>query len=430
MHRRIGIISGMRRVIKFGGTSIATPALVRDAAAEIMRLVQGGGQVAVVVSAPGSATGELLEAAAGAGGGEAGFRETCELAALGEERSVRLMCIALRSLGIPVMPFLPHRVETWPIIAACADDSPLATAKVNEERDFALQEEQTARKFDRHVMPLLRSGAVPVIAGFFAVDDSERIVSLGRGGSDITAFIVASHVRADEVVIVSDVKGVLSADPRLADDPRLLTELSTDDMQVIAACGARVLHPRALKHRREGQCVRLVDYRELGRLEESGTSVLGRSSAELIRNPVELGMLTIVGDPDELRMLHDILPHWRSKSGLQPAATNLSHRYICYYLPAAESKTAYRELFNLLRRESFDLVNLAVRENVGEITLRSTKFINQPGVLTEITGVLSNARINIIEIITGLTDISVYINYTDMDAAEGLLRTVMGQFVE
>ena len=415
-------------MIKFGGTSIATPALVREGAKHVARLVEYGEQIVVVVSAPGNATSELLTAITQASEETVQFSDSCVFASLGEEQSVHLMCSALRSFAIAAQPFIPRDTESWPIIADTEDKSPLAQKKINEERPFALRTQPTASRFRRFVLPALRVGTVPVISGFFAVDSAEQVVALGRGGSDITAFIAASQVSADEVVIVTDVKGVMSADPRLAQNPRLLQELSLADLEMISGAGARVLHPRALEYLQPSQRVRLLDYRELEQLEESGTSVLGQSETSLYRNPVELTMLTLVGELDVLEDLQGLLMGWLEGSSLQPAAASMSPRFICYYLPSRVADESYARLHTLLGERGVELTNLSLRGGIGELRLRSAKFIEQPGALAEITGVLANARINIVEVITGLTDISVFVDFAQLDRAETLLRRVLEHY--
>ena len=418
----------MRRVIKFGGTSIATPELVRNAAEHVARLVQFGEQVAVVVSAPGDMTSRLLDAMYRASENAADFADSSAFASLGEEQSVHLMCAALRSYGIGAHGFLPRNAETWPIIADCEDFSPMSTAKVNEERPFTVRAQQTQGRFRRYVLPHLRVGSVPVIAGFFVMDGMDRVMAMGRGGSDITAFLVGNYVNADEVVIVTDVQGVLSADPRLAQNPRVLEELSLHDLAVITSAGARVVHPRSLEFKNEHMRVRLLDYRELDRLEETGTSVLGRSETTLYRNPHELSTLVLVGELSDPAEVHRLLLDLMNQQGVKPAGTSTSQRFICIYLPSSVAEATYAKLHEELVSRLPENTSLSLRGGVGELRLRSAKFLDEPGVLAEVTGVLGNARINIIEMITALTDISVFIDQKDMDRAEELLSRVLEQY--
>ncbi|MCB1219384.1 MAG: hypothetical protein H7A35_10790 [Planctomycetales bacterium] len=418
----------MRRVIKFGGTSLATPELIRNAAEHVARLVQYGEQIAVVCSAPGNATSELLKAYDAASAGSTDFASVSEFASLGEEQSVQLMCAALRSFDISTQPFLPRHSDRWPIIADVDESIPLSKAKANEERAITLRTQHTVGRFRRFILPQLRVGSVPVISGFFVQSSSGKVLAMGRGGSDVTAFIVATHISADEVVIVTDVQGVLSADPRLAENPRLLEELTLSDLEVISSAGTQVIHPRALKYRNPGLRARLIDYRELDRLDSSGTSVLGASETTLYRNPDELSMLTLVGDLTDRVGLLSALVQWMDENHLSPAAASTSRRFICYYLPSGIADKAYSSLHAKLTKEFPELTNISLRGNVGELRLRSSRFIDEPGVLAEVTGVLANARINVLEVITGLTDISIFIAYGDMDKAEKLLGRVLEHF--
>ena len=415
-------------MIKFGGTSLATPELVREGARHVARLIELGEQVAVVVSAPGNATSELLRAISAAGDGGIDYAESCNFASLGEEQSVLMMSAALRSFGVTALPLLPRERESWPIIADSEDASPLSLGKVNEERPFRLRAQQTASRFTRFVLPQLRVGSVPVISGFFAVDSADRIVTLGRGGSDISAFIVASQISADEVDIVTDVSGVLSADPRLADNPRLLTELTLEDLHIISGAGARVLHPRALEFKLPHQRVRILDYRQLELLEQTGTSVLGSSETTLHIATSELSMLTLVGELAEPARLQRTLAQWLAEHDYGLSAMSVSRRFTCIYLPSSVADEAYGSLHEKLVTDFPELLNISLRGSVGELRLRSAKFLDQPGVLAEVTGVLANARINIIEMITGLTDISVFINYADLEKAETLLKRVLEHY--
>ena len=360
----------------------------------------------------------------------AGFAETCAFAALGEEQSVHLMTAALRSFGASAQPFLPRQADTWPIIADVEDMSPLATAKVNEERPFRLRTQQTVSRFSRFVLPGLRVGTVPVISGFFAVDSAERVVALGRGGSDITAFIVATQINADEVVIVTDVQGVLSADPRLAENPRLLEELTLEDLEVISSAGARVLHPRALKYKRRPPA-RAADGlpRSWTGWRIRGTSVLGKSETTLYRNPQELSVLTVVGEHEEQS---PPAGHGAALGRSQPPAVGGQHHRQALHLPVpadADRGTRAGQPACQPCANSFPgFTNLSLRGGIGELRLRGSKFVDEPGVLAEVTSILANARITIAELITSLTDISIFVSFSQLDQAETLLRRVVERF--
>ena len=215
----------MRRVLKYGGTSIESADRIRRAAQTIAKLIHGGDQVAVVVSAQGNDTNLLLNSVYTVTDREVDAQSVYRIAAMGEGKSTLLLTAALRSLGIEAAPFLPTVAETWPLIVDCDDSAPLAAQKINEERPLELREDESQRLFGQRVLPLIRRGGVAVLSGFFGRSSRGDLTTLGRGGSDISAVLVGRLLAADEVTIITDVQGILSADPRLAADPRLISEI-------------------------------------------------------------------------------------------------------------------------------------------------------------------------------------------------------------
>src|SRR5262249_39324646 len=142
----------MKRVLKFGGTSIADAERVRRAAENIARLLHEGDQIAVVVSAQGDDTNMLLQAAYAATEQKIEAQAVFALAAMGEEKSVRLMTAALQSLGIEAVPFWPAAATTWPLIVDGEGGGMLVAQKINEERSLYVQDDVSHRLFAKHVL--------------------------------------------------------------------------------------------------------------------------------------------------------------------------------------------------------------------------------------------------------------------------------------
>lgn len=417
----------MRRVLKYGGTSIESADRIRRAAQTIKDLIAGGDQVAVVVSAQGNDTNLLLNAVYTVTDRQIDTQSVYRIAALGEEKSALLLSAALRSLGVEASPFLPSVAESWPLLVDCDDSAPLAAQKINEERPLELREEESRRLFGQRVLPLLRRSGVPVLAGFFGRSSRGELTTLGRGGSDISAVLVGRLLEADEVTIITDVEGILSADPRLAADPRLIEELSVAELELMASRGARVVHPRALRYKPDSCRVRVVDYRRQESLAKSGTAVLGTSQTTLSARPESLCMITLVGK--ELSARSGILGELAGElgqAGIPIAAVITNDSFICLYLPEQHGEPAYRRLHERMMRSALPLWNVTLRPGVAEVRLRSPEFLQTPGVLAEITAVLARRRINILEMNTSLTDIYIYLDAADQQAALQLL----GQLIE
>lgn len=105
----------------------------------------------------------------------------------------------------------------------------------------------TKKNVSNKILPLFKKGIVPVIAGFIGKDNEGKQTTLGRGGSDYTASIIGASISADEIIIWKDVKGFMTADPKIVPNARLINTLSYDEAIELASFGAKILHPRAIE---------------------------------------------------------------------------------------------------------------------------------------------------------------------------------------
>lgn len=162
--------------------------------------------------------------------GEASPRALDAVAALGERMSVRILAGAVESAGEPA-----DYVESSHLI-------------VTDDRfQNALPDmEATTRRSRQAILPMLAAGRVPVVTGFIGASASGAITTLGRGGSDYSASILAVALQAEQVWIWTDVDGVMTADPRLVPDARTIPLLSFREVAEMAHFGAKVLHPKSI----------------------------------------------------------------------------------------------------------------------------------------------------------------------------------------
>lgn len=225
---------GRTRVLKFGGTSLATPELLRAAAARIASIRSEGNPVAVVVSAMGHATDALVTLAGHIAGSRPTPRELDVLLATGEQASAALMAMALRSLAVDAVSVSGSRLG---ILA----DSRHGRAAIR-------------RVEPSEILAAIERGAVPVIAGFQAVDSHGDLVTLGRGGSDTTAVAIAAAIRDHEAPgeiarceIFTDVPGIHAADPRAFPSASPIGSISAAAMLQLARAGAQVMHSPAVE---------------------------------------------------------------------------------------------------------------------------------------------------------------------------------------
>lgn len=223
-------------VQKYGGSSVADVNRLRRVAERVARARQAGHDVVVVVSAMGNTTNELL-ALARQVSTRPGRRELDMLISVGERVSMALLAMALNDLGVPARSFTGSQ-------SGIITDESHANARVVEVRP------------DR-VRAALAAGEVAIVAGFQGVSRAREVTTLGRGGSDTTAVVLAAALGADECEICSDVDGVWTADPRSVPAATKLEGLSLDEALAMARNGAKVLYEEAVAWaHREGIALR------------------------------------------------------------------------------------------------------------------------------------------------------------------------------
>jgi aspartate kinase len=217
-------------VQKYGGSSVADVARIRQVAERVMRTRRAGYDVVVVVSAMGHTTDELLGLAKQVSPNPE-RRELDMLLTTGERVSMALLSMAIRELGGDAISFTGSQ-------SGIITNDRHVDARIVEVRPFRVQDE-------------LARGRIVVIAGYQGVSYRREVTTLGRGGSDTTAVAMAAALGAEYCEICSDVDGVYSADPRVVPDAHRIGTLSYEETQELAEAGAKVLNAQAVEFAKE-----------------------------------------------------------------------------------------------------------------------------------------------------------------------------------
>jgi aspartate kinase len=215
-----------RLVMKFGGTSVADLDRIRNVAARVKREVDAGHEVAVVVSAMAGVTNQLV-AWCQALSPLHDAREYDAVVATGEEVTSGLTAIALQTLGVDARSW-----QGWQI--PVMTDGAHGKARVE-----SIAGEELIRR--------MQAGQVPVVAGFQGLGPDNRVTTLGRGGSDLSAVALAAALKADRCDIFTDVDGVYTTDPRIVPKARKLARIAYEEMLEMASLGAKVLQTRSVE---------------------------------------------------------------------------------------------------------------------------------------------------------------------------------------
>ncbi len=402
-------------VQKYGGSSVGDAAGIKRVAQRIVAARKAGHSVAVVVSAMGDTTDELLDLAQQVSPLPPG-RELDMLLTAGERISMALLAMAIGNLGYQGRSFTGSQ-------AGVITDSVHGRARIIDVTPGRIRDALAAR-------------AIPIVAGFQGVSQTSKdITTLGRGGSDTTAVALAAALGADVCEIFTDVDGVFTADPRIVPGARRIPRITYEEMLEMAACGAKILHLRCVEYaRRYGIPIHVRSSFS----QRPGTWVVGnmpapgeqhRTGEEEMEQAIISGVahdrseakITVVGVPDKVgeaarifRAIADaeinIDMIVQNVSAAATARTDIS-----FTLSRADGQAAMSRLQRLQEEVGFE--SLLYDDRIGKVSLIGAGMRSNPGVSATFFSVLAAAGVNIEMISTSEIRISVVVDEHDVDTA-------------
>jgi len=216
----------MKIVQKYGGTSVADAERVRHVASRIAKRKQAGEEIIVVVSAMGNRTDELIDLALSVNPSPPP-RELDHLLSTGEQASAALLAMALDAIGQNAVALSGRQ-------AGIISKQRFGDGRISRVEVGRIEE-------------VLEEEAIPIIAGFQGITETDEIVTLGRGASDLTAVALAIALEAEVCETYKDVEGVFSADPQVVKKARKIDEIGYEEMLEMATQGSQVMHSRAIE---------------------------------------------------------------------------------------------------------------------------------------------------------------------------------------
>ncbi len=390
----------MRVVAKFGGTSVGNGQRITRAAESIADAVQEGHQVAVVVSAMGGTTDRLLSEIQF----NASEADRAEIVSMGERTAVRMLKGALEAQGIDAV-FLEPGEENWPIITDAYGEVDVDATKAQVET----------------VLDMLEDGVVPVITGFLAADEDGNVTTLGRGGSDTTAVMLGNYLGADEVVIVTDVEGVMTGDPNVVEGARNVGEISVDEIRSLSFRGAEVIAPSALTYKTGDVGVRVVHHQH-GNLLSGGTTVEGEFENLIDLQERELTCITVAGrairnQPGILSVLSTAL----ADADINVEAVSSGMDSLTFYTETEDATDAE----TLVHEKVVDdevMSSVTLESDYAVIRITGGELPQKSGSLYQLLEPLADEHIHLNDVITSATSVSIFVNWAERDRALELLQ--------
>jgi aspartate kinase len=275
--------------------------------------------------------------------------------------------------------------------------------------------DQTRERACARLLPLIEAGAVPVLTGFIGATVEGTLTTLGRGGSDYSATILGAALEAFEVIIWTDVDGVLTADPRLVPEARTLREISYNEAAELAHFGAKVLHPKTL--RPVAQACIPVWIRNSFAPERPGTKITatGHPTARGVKaitsitdvSLITVGGRAIVGMPGVAARTFAAAAEARANVML--ISQSSSQNDICFIVSSAD---VARTVAALRQKFAFDLAHCQVEHinvstHIAIVAIVGDKMCGTPGIAGRIFSALGKKSINIIAIAQGSSEYNV-----------------------
>ncbi len=377
-------------VQKYGGTSVANSDRIANVANRVIKAWRNGHKMVVVLSAMAGETDRLI----GLGkelAEDPDPRELDVLLATGEQVTVSLFSIFLRSQGVPATSLLSHQARIYTDRAyGRARILGIDTARIREE---------------------LKKNRVVTVAGFQGVDEVGNITTLGRGGSDTTAVAMAAALKADLCEIYTDVDGVYTADPRICPKARKLERITYDEMLEMASLGAKVLEIRSVGFARRYGVPLVVrsSFTEapgtLVTVEDEEMEIVPVSGVALSRNDARV---TITRVPDRpgiaVRLFRPVADANIVVDMIIQNTSIDGHTDLTFTVPEGDLK----KTMELIRPVAAEVGAQQVvgNKNIAKISIVGVGMKNNAGVAARMFEALSGENINILMISTSEIKIS------------------------
>ena len=388
-------------VLKFGGTSVGTIPKIKKIAEIITNYKKNNYKVIVVSSAMGGVTNELIKKSYEI---SKNFSESeyDVLVSSGEQVACSLIAGRLIHKGYKSRSWLPWQL---PIITKGQHKNSRIT-QVNKNK----------------IIKYLKEGGIPIITGFQGINNENRVTTIGRGGSDASAIMIAKFFKAERCVIYTDVEGVYTTDPNKLANAKKIKEISYEEMLEMASLGAKVMQPVSIQDARLNR----IDIEvKSSFVKKPGTLITKRSN--IINNKIVTGISTtqndskisLIGVKDKPGVAASIFkPLSKNSINVDMVVQNISANGKETDLTFTIKTEDLNKTKNIIKSNKIiKFRKLILKKDVSKISVIGVGMISTPGVTFRMFQTLANKKINIQVISTSEIKISVLIDKKDTKKA-------------
>ena len=388
-------------VQKFGGTSVGSIEKIFNVANKVIREVELGNKVVVVVSAMSGETDRLINLAYQVKENCIEDREYDVIISTGEQVTIGLLALALKKLNYKAKSFLGFQI---PIVT----DNVFSKARITDINSD-------------NILNALKDVDIAVVAGFQGIDKDNNITTLGRGGSDTSAVAIAAAINADRCDIYTDVDGIYTTDPNICGNARKLDKISYDEMLELASLGAKVLQIRSVEFAQKYN-VKLQVRSSFN--DNPGTIVCKEENME---SPLVTGIaydknqakISIINVPDKPGVAAKIFTAISDNNiNVDMIVQNISEEDNCTDLTFTVTKVDYDKALEISKKiaKEIDAEKVVGDDKIAKISVVGVGMRSHYGIASKMFQLLSNEHINIQMISTSEIKISCVIEekYTEL----------------
>jgi len=393
-------------VQKYGGSSLANTNHIREIAKRVGTTSKNGTKMAIVVSAMGKTTNDLIELASEISDTPEA-RELDALLSTGEIVTASLMAMSLNALGTPAIS--------------------LTGAQAGIQTDETFGKARIASIDPSRINQELEDGKVVVVAGFQGITEESEITTLGRGGSDTTAVALAISLGADRCEIYTDVEGIYTADPRIVSSAKKMDEIIYEEMLEFASYGAK-MHPRSIELGAVYNMPIVVASSftdRPGTLIHGGTKVELRNKVRGIASDMDIARVTILGIADQPGIAAKIFdPLADTGISVDVIVQNASENNLTdlsFTIAEADLERALETVNDVAK--DIDARGVVSDSDLAKVTIVGTGMQNSPGYASRMFRCLYESQVNIEMITTSEIRITCIISEIQVDVAVAALHT-------
>ena len=380
-------------VLKFGGTSVGTVDRIKKIA-DIIAKYKKKYKVIVLSSAMSGVTNDLVKKSRKLSKNFSDA-EYDVLVSAGEQMSCPLIAGRLIEKGYKSRSWMAWQI---PIIT----EGKHKFARINQINK-------------KNILKYLKKGGIPIIAGFQGVNSESRITTIGRGGSDASAIMIAKFFNAEKCIIYTDVEGVYTTDPNKLKSAKKIKVISYEEMLEMASLGAKVMQPHSIQ---DARLNRINIEVKSSFKNKSGTLITKRKN--IFNNKIITGItcsqndskITLLGVKDKPGIAASIFKPLSENSinvdmVVQNISANGKETDLTFTIKSDDLNKAKR---TIIENKKIVFKNLLVDKEVSKISIIGVGMITTPGVTYRMFQALAEKKINILVISTSEIKISVLIN--------------------